>query len=160
VIGSTVFCPSSSPFSLPLMSPPPDLSLSSLSLFLICTSVGPCFPEYCAFVCVHRSTCSSRLPLSPSVVLRFHVSRTRYTVFYITCIVIYLVPQSEYRTCSPSFNFVLPLISLTRPLLLHPSVLPRAGLGQAGFASGSETTRKPLAPCSPLVPSCSPQPET
>jgi hypothetical protein len=81
--------------------PPPDLSLSSLSLCLICTSVGPRFPEYCAFVRVHRSTCSSCLPLSPSVVLRFHVSRTWYMVSYIACVAIYLVPQSEYRLGSP-----------------------------------------------------------
>jgi hypothetical protein len=122
---------------------PPDLPLSPLSPFLICTSVGPRFHEYCAFVRVHRSTCSSHLPLSPSVVLRFHVSRTRYMVSYIACIVIYPVPQSEYRLCSPlrpcSLSFDVPLDTSAR--LGPPSCRPC----QAGSASDSGTVRKPLA---------------
>jgi hypothetical protein len=114
--------------------PPPDLPLSPLSLCLICTSVGPRFPEHCAFVRVHRSTCSSCLPLSPLVVLRFHVSRTWYMVSYIACIVIYPVPQSEYRLCSPP-TFVhrcdiVPFPSTSPSIPRLASVLPRAGLAK------------------------------
>jgi hypothetical protein len=53
-------------------------------------------------------------------------------------------------------NFVLPCNIIPLRIRLaprsHPSVLPRAGLGQAGFASGSETTRKPQALFFLLVP--------
>jgi hypothetical protein len=63
-------------------------------------------------------------------------------VAYITCIVIYLVPQSEYRICSPC-DIVLSPSTLFPFRIQLASVPPRAGLVNAGFASGSETARKP-----------------
>jgi hypothetical protein len=61
-------------------------------------------------------------------------------VSYITCIVIYLLSQSEYRICSPFDTF-------NSSLVPSPSVLPRAGLVNAGFA-------RPYcweAPCSSIL---------
>jgi hypothetical protein len=91
----------------------------------------------------------------PLVVFVCFMFRTWYTVSYIACMARYPVPQSEYRLCSPSLT-LFPF-EFDSPHASHPSVLPRAGLGQAGFVSGSETTRKPLVL---LFISCSPQLET
>jgi hypothetical protein len=55
--------------------------------------LGPCVPLLISSLRMYsRSPCA----LS-SVVLICFTLRTRYTVSYITCTVIYLVPQSEYR---------------------------------------------------------------
>jgi hypothetical protein len=88
-------------------------------------------------------------------------------VSYITCIVIYLVPQSEYRICSFSFDFVLvrnivrpdstrscsPASQLTTPLSYQPTSMPAPGLAflQAQLRNHHahclvilQPTRKPL----------------
>jgi hypothetical protein len=102
--------------------------------------LGPCVPVLISSLRMYsRSPCAL-----PSVVLICFPLRTGYTVSYITCTVIYLAPQSEYRTRSPPSN----LFPLRSPQLapcsfaLGPS--PRRPW-QVGSASDSETVRKPLA---------------
>jgi hypothetical protein len=106
------------------------------------------------FIVTHVFPFPMRAPMS-SIDL-FHVSDSVHGSLYITCIVIYPVPQSEYRLCSPLHIVPAPSTSFPfefdSPLASPPSVLPGAGLGQAGFASGSETTRKPQALFFLLVP--------
>jgi hypothetical protein len=123
------------------------LRFHSICYFPIYAPVGSRLPGPCAYVLISALHMYSRSPCAPpSVVLICFTFRTRYTVSYITCIVIYPVPQSEYRICSPFDTF-------NSPLVPSPSVLPRAGLVNAGFASSSDTVGKPLAPRSSLIPS-------
>jgi hypothetical protein len=113
--------------------------------FLPYAPVGSCILGPCVPVLISSLRMYSRSPCAlPSVVLICFTLRTRYTVSYITCTVIYLVPQSEYRTCSPPSNlFPLRYPQLApRSFALGPS--PRRPC-QIGSASDSETVRKPLA---------------
>jgi hypothetical protein len=127
--------------------------------------LGPCVPVLISSLRIYsRSPCAL-----PRVVLICFMFRTRYTVSYITCIVIYLVPQSEYRTCSPSCDFVLPRLCSPLRHCSLPFAVPldtSARLGppsrrpcQVGSASDSDTVRKPLA-MSFDYPSSSPRVET
>jgi hypothetical protein len=118
--------------------------------------LGPCVTMLISSLRMYsRSPCAL-----PSVVLICFMLQTWYTVSYITCTVIYLVPQSEYRTCSPSCDLVHPLRFC--PLSFDVPLDPLARRGppsrrscQAGSVSDSDTVRKPqalfLPPSSPWV---------
>jgi hypothetical protein len=144
--------------------------------FLPYAPVGSRILGPCVTVLISSLRMYSRSPCAlPRVVLICFMFRTRYTVSYITCTVIYLVPQSEYRTCSPSCDLVLPQLC-SPPTWFTPfdfvpfpstspsiprlaSVLPRAGLAKQAprltvILSGSPS------PCPSIHPSSSPRVET
>jgi hypothetical protein len=90
--------------------------------------LGPCVTVLISSLRMYyRSPC-----VLPRVVLICFTLRTRYTVSYIACTVIYLVPQSEYRLFSHPFDLVHPLrfCPLSFGFPLDTSVLPRAGLAK------------------------------
>jgi hypothetical protein len=81
--------------------------------FLPCAPVGSCILGPCVTMLISSLRMYSRSPCALlQVVLICFMFQTWYMVSYITCIVIYLVPQSEYRLGScPSTLF---------PFLRHP----------------------------------------
>jgi hypothetical protein len=92
--------------------------------------LGPCVTMLISLLHMYsRSPCAL-----PQVVLICFTLWTQYTVSYITCTVIYLVPQSEYQLCSPPtwftpFDFV-PFPSASPLIPWLASVLPCASLAK------------------------------
>jgi hypothetical protein len=126
--------------------------LSSFPM-LLCRLAHPWIICPCSrFIITHVFQFPLGAPVGSSCCFMF---RTRYLGYlynmysWLSCTVVLISTLFSLATLFP-FEF-------DSPLAPHPSVLPRAGLGQAGFASGSETTRNPQAL---ILSPCSPRPET